>query len=317
MTDTIETSPTTTGAAEPSPTGPHPTVAALAGRHGTSQAYAYLDESSKKAVRRAILKALAIPGWQVPFASREMPVARGWGSGGLQVTLSLVGPDDTVKVIDQGDDESLNAAAMRDLVSRTSGATPTTRTPAATIVQSRHRLPDTPLRADQILVLQVPHPEPLRRVVPDEVAARALHLQGDYTKALLEIFDDLTRFGGPRVGADYPVLVGERRVMSPSPIPRHDVLRLDGLPHPIILGAGRRARITALPPHTRVRPLALAGAPLQAERAGGPCLRCGSTESYRVPDTAGFELPHAADAGHGGGWRCSDTDACLTREATR
>ncbi|HWR91493.1 MAG TPA: alpha-D-ribose 1-methylphosphonate 5-phosphate C-P-lyase PhnJ, partial [Desulfobacterales bacterium] len=36
-----------------------------------------------------MLKAVAIPGCQVPFGSREMPIARGWGTGGLQLTLSL------------------------------------------------------------------------------------------------------------------------------------------------------------------------------------------------------------------------------------
>ena len=29
----------------------------------------------------------AIPGFQVPFASRELPIFYGWGTGGLQITL--------------------------------------------------------------------------------------------------------------------------------------------------------------------------------------------------------------------------------------
>lgn len=283
------------------------TVAQLAARHGRSQAYAYLDEKTKRAIRRALLKALAMPGRQVPFASREMPVARGWGSGGLQVTLSLVGPDDVVKVIDQGDDDSVNATAMRDLITDTARATPTTDTREATIVQSRHRIPDDPMRADQVLVLQVPHPEPLRRVLPDELAARQAHAERDYTAAWIELVDDEVRFGGPSTGADYPVLVDDHTLMSPSPIPRHDLARLNGAAHPILLGAGRRARVTALPPHTRVRPLALDDRPLQVERATGPCERCGSTTSYRVPDVAGYELTATVETGR---WRCSDTDAC-------
>ncbi len=36
--------------------------------------FAYLDEQTKRMIRRAILKAIAIPGYQVPFASREMPM---------------------------------------------------------------------------------------------------------------------------------------------------------------------------------------------------------------------------------------------------
>ena len=48
--------------------------------------FAYLDEQTKRMIRRAILKAIAIPGYQVPFGSREMPMPYGWGTGGVQVT---------------------------------------------------------------------------------------------------------------------------------------------------------------------------------------------------------------------------------------
>lgn len=78
--------------------------------------YAFLDEFTKRELRRKILKAVAIPGYQVPFASREMPIAKGWGTGGLQVTLSLIGPPDVLKVIDQGSDDSVNAMNIKELV---------------------------------------------------------------------------------------------------------------------------------------------------------------------------------------------------------
>jgi Phosphonate metabolism protein PhnJ len=64
--------------------------------------FAYLDEQTKRMIRRAILKAIAIPGYQVPFASREMPMPYGWGTGGVQVTAAILGPEDVLKVIDQG-----------------------------------------------------------------------------------------------------------------------------------------------------------------------------------------------------------------------
>ncbi len=67
--------------------------------------YGFLDESAKREMRRRILKAIAIPGYQVPYASREVPIARGWGTGGLQVTLTLLKPTSVVKVIDQGADD--------------------------------------------------------------------------------------------------------------------------------------------------------------------------------------------------------------------
>ena len=40
--------------------------------------FAFFDEGSKREIRRASLKAICIPGYQVPFASRELPIARGW-----------------------------------------------------------------------------------------------------------------------------------------------------------------------------------------------------------------------------------------------
>ncbi|EIS2503896.1 alpha-D-ribose 1-methylphosphonate 5-phosphate C-P-lyase PhnJ [Escherichia coli] len=36
--------------------------------------FAYLDEQTKRMIRRAILKAVAIPGYQVPFGGREMRI---------------------------------------------------------------------------------------------------------------------------------------------------------------------------------------------------------------------------------------------------
>ena len=81
--------------------------------------FGFLDEYAKKEVRRCILKAISIPGYQTPYASREMPMGRGFGTGGLQLTLSLIGEDDTLKVIDQGSDDSVNAVNLRQFVQLT------------------------------------------------------------------------------------------------------------------------------------------------------------------------------------------------------
>src|ERR1700678_2804926 len=124
--------------------------------------FAYLDEQTKRMIRRALLKAVAIPGHQVPFGSREMPLPYGWGAGGIQVTASVLGPDDTLKVIDQGADDTTNAVSIRRFFERTTGVATTERTSATSIIQTRHRIPETPLSEDQIIVYQVPIPEPLR-----------------------------------------------------------------------------------------------------------------------------------------------------------
>ena len=83
--------------------------------------FAYLDEQTKRMIRRATLKAVAIPGYQVPFGSREMPVPYGWGTGGIQLTASLVGPDDVFKCIDQGADDTTNAVSIRSFFGKVAG----------------------------------------------------------------------------------------------------------------------------------------------------------------------------------------------------
>lgn len=55
----------------------------------TEYSFAYLDEQTKRMIRRAILKGLAIPGYQVPFASREMPMPYVWGGGREQRIYAL------------------------------------------------------------------------------------------------------------------------------------------------------------------------------------------------------------------------------------
>ena len=91
--------------------------------------FAYLDEQTKRMIRRAILKGLAIPGYQVPFASREMPMPYGWGTGGVQVSAAVLTPDDTFKVIDQGADDTTNAVSIRRFFQKTAGVAVTERRP--------------------------------------------------------------------------------------------------------------------------------------------------------------------------------------------
>ena len=107
----------------------------------TGYNFAYLDEQTKRMIRRAILKAVAIPGYQVPFGGREMPMPYGWGTGGIQLTASVIGENDVLKVIDQGADDTTNAVSIRKFFQKTAGVAVTGRTPEATVIQTRHRIP--------------------------------------------------------------------------------------------------------------------------------------------------------------------------------
>ena len=110
--------------------------------------FAYLDEQTKRMIRRALLKALAIPGYQVPFASREMPMPYGWGTGGIQVTAACLQPNDILKVIDQGADDTTNAVSIRKFFARTAAVKTTESTADATIIQTRHRIPERTLQKE-------------------------------------------------------------------------------------------------------------------------------------------------------------------------
>jgi alpha-D-ribose 1-methylphosphonate 5-phosphate C-P lyase len=277
------------------------TVTALAASTATEE-FGHLDEQSKREIRCALLTAVAVPGYQVPFASREMPVARGWGSGGLQLTLAVIGPQDTVKVIDQGDDAGVNAANLRRLIVASTGAAQTTDARAASIIQTRHRIPEDPLGPDQVLVLQVPVPEPLRGVERDMRELRRMHAEADYSAIWVSLYEDLVRNGVITQATGYPVLVGGRYVMATTPIPRWDVPKLHQAEFLALFGAGREKRVYAVPPHTNVEPLAFEDVAFQVERTEGvACLLCGAVDAYLV------EVP-AREA-----WICSDADWCARR----
>lgn len=268
--------------------------------------YAFLDEGSKKEIRRATLKAVAIPGYQVPFGSRELPIGRGWGTGGIQLTLSLIGPGDVLKVIDQGSDESVNAVNIKKFVRLCTDVETTSDTRAASIIQTRHRIPEVPMRNDQILVLQVPMPEPLRIVEPSEEETKKMHAEMDYAPMWLLLYESLIRYGKITVASEYPCAIEKRYIMNPSPIPKFDNPKLHDAQCLYLFGAGREKKIYAIPPHTEVVSLAFCDVPFEKESFKGKrCRICGSENTYldEMYDSATGEKYY----------QCSDTSYC--REA--
>ena len=259
--------------------------------------YAFLDEGSKREIRRCILKAVAIPGYQVPFGSRELPIGRGWGTGGIQLTLSLIGSDDTLKVIDQGSDESVNAVNIKKFVRLTSD------TRKATLIQSRHRIPEIPLENDQILIFQVPIPEPLRIVEPREEVTKKMHAEKDYAPIWLQLYESIIRYGKVTIPTEYPCTVENRYIMNPSPIPKFDNPKLHMSKCLYLFGAGREKKIYAIPPYTNVVSLAFDDVPFERESfKGKKCRLCGSTNTY---------LDELFDSETGEKfYQCSDTSYC-------
>jgi alpha-D-ribose 1-methylphosphonate 5-phosphate C-P lyase len=273
----------------------------------TGYNFAYLDEQTKRMIRRAILKAIAIPGYQVPFASREMPMPFGWGTGGVQVTAAILGREDVLKVIDQGSDDTTNAVSIRKFFVRTAGVATTTSTADATIIQTRHRIPETPLSDGQILVYQVPIPEPLRFLEPRETETRRMHALEEYGLMHVKLYEDIARHKTIATTYAYPVLVDGRYVMDPSPTPKFDNPKMSETPALQLFGAGREKRIYAIPPHTHVKSLDFEDYPFEVNRFVSPCGLCNAVDIYLdevVLDDAGGRM-----------FVCSDTDHCESRRA--
>ena len=63
------------------------------------------------------------------------------------------------------------------------------------------------MRNDQILVLQVPTPEPLRIVEPKESVTKQMHAEAEYSGMWLSLFEDLTQYGEISISSEYPVMV--------------------------------------------------------------------------------------------------------------
>ena len=271
-------------------------------RDWQAMSYGFLDASAKREIRRKMIKAVAVPGCQMPYASREVPMARGWGTGGLQVSLTLINPKTRVKVIDQGADDSVNAASIRRFLARVSGAPTTLDTLEADLIQSRHRIPEEKLREDQVLVLQVPNPEPLRPVQPNMSVARQMHADADYGRMWLQLYEQIVRSGRVMQGASYPSMVNGRHVMTPSPIPRWDVPKLNMANHLTILSAGREKRIFAVPPFTRVEPLVFDDVPYKVEEHGAlTCFRSGAKGFFmnEIPQDDGTSCFEISDSEYG------------------
>jgi alpha-D-ribose 1-methylphosphonate 5-phosphate C-P lyase len=283
------------------PTG---VIAALSGSALHDEpAFTVLDEESKREIRRALLHAVCAPGYQVPFGSREMPVARGWGSGGLQITLAIIGSSDTVKVIDQGDDEGVNAVNLRRLVTASTGCEETTEVSEATVVQTRHRIPEDEFTSQHTLVLQVPVPEPLRGIERDMRELSRMHAESDYSRMWVSLYEDKVRNGVITQTTGYPCLVNERYVIATTPIPRWDIPRLHNAEFLSLFGAGREKRVYAIPPHTVVEPLTFEDIPFEIEQNENThCRLCGSNSSFLV------QSPSQDD-----NWSCSDTAWCRAR----
>ena len=119
------------------------------------------------------------------------------------------------------------------------------------IIQTSAPDSETALHGGQVLVYQVPIPEPLRFLEPRETETRRMHALGEYGLMHVKLYEDIARFGHIATSYAYPVKVNARYVMDPSPTPKFDNPKMDNCP---ALHVRRRPRSAfgVIPPHTSV-----------------------------------------------------------------
>lgn len=157
----------------------------------------------------------------------------------------------------------------------------------------------------QVMVYQVPLPEPLVFIEPSLAETEKMHALMDYGVMQVKLYEDIARHNRIMTGFDYPVMVNGRYVMSPSPIPKFDNPKMDRMPALQIFGAGREKRIYAVPPYTEVKSLDFEDHPFEVETWEMSCALCGATDSYLdeiITDDRGGRM-----------YVCSDTDYCSRR----
>jgi alpha-D-ribose 1-methylphosphonate 5-phosphate C-P lyase len=183
----------------------------------------------------------------------------------------------------------------------------TEKTEEATLIQSRHRIPEKPLRETQILVLQVPYPDALVVVEPSEARRKTMHGEADYSRLLVKLYEDVVRYDEITISHRYPTRINGHYVIDPSPIPRWDVPKMNQSPALILLGAGREKKIYAVPPYTPAEPLVFEDIPFRVENFRDKngrrhaCRCCGATDSF---------LDELIDARGTITYQCSDSAYC-------
>ncbi|MEO1291604.1 MAG: alpha-D-ribose 1-methylphosphonate 5-phosphate C-P-lyase PhnJ, partial [Pseudomonadota bacterium] len=205
--------------------------------------------------------------------------------------------------------ETAFVVSIRQFFEKTADVATTTDTTEADIIQTRHRIPEEALTVGQIIVYQVPIPEPLRFLEPRETETRKMHALEDYGLMHVKLYEDISHHGRIATTYAYPVQVEGRYMMDPTPIPKFDNPKLSDSPALQLFGAGREQRIYAVPPYTQVVSLDFDDYPFDPGHWEQCCALCGSKTSYLdevIVDDKGTR-----------NFVCSDTDYCLKRQKSR
>ena len=128
-----------------------------------------------------------------------------------------------------------------------------------------------------------------------------MHAYAEYGLQYVSLYERVSRVGRITAGANHPVMVEERYLMSPSPIPGFDNPKMGHSEAIYLLGAGREKRIYAVPPYTRVRSLDFEDHPFEVQTWEESCALCGAKDAYLdevVLDDQGAKMYVCSDSHH-------------------
>ena len=95
---------------------------------------------------------------------------------------------------------------MRNFITSVTNNETTFDTQKATLIQTRHRIPEEELQEGQTLVFQVPMPDILETVEADTYKAKIMHANEDYSKLWVLLYEDTSLYGDSRISNRYPVI---------------------------------------------------------------------------------------------------------------
>ena len=238
-------------------------------------------------IRRALLKAVAIPGYQVPFGSREMPLAYGWGTGGIQVTAAVHRPATTC---------SRSSTRARTTPPTPSTSAASSRAPPACATTERTREathhPDAPPHPRAAAAprarsssTRCRSPSRCYKLEPRRRETLKLHAFAEYGLMHVKLYEDIAQLGPHRHQLRLPG-AGERPLRDVA-LADPEVRQPEDAPHAGAAALRRRPREAHLRDpalHRREEP-GLRRPPVP-HRAAGPRLR-----AVRLHD----ELPRRGD----------------------
>jgi alpha-D-ribose 1-methylphosphonate 5-phosphate C-P lyase len=237
--------------------------------------FAYLDEQTKRMIRRAILKGIAMPGLPGAVRLREMPMPYGWGTGGVQVTASIIGPDDVLKVIDQGADDTTNAVSIRAFFAKTAVWNDDVDTRS---LDHPDPPPHSGNAADRRSGAGLPGADPRTLAFPR--AARDRDPQDACARGIRPHACEALRGHRPqRPYRHHLCLSGQGRgALRDGPVADAEIRQSEDAHVEALqlFGAGREKRIYAMPPHTDVVSLDFEDHPFEIQHFEQPCALCGA-----------------------------------------